>query len=61
MNNLKDIFDQEEQSIDVNTQLQPTGTIATNLPTTEGEASPYVKFGYGPNTIYNHNQGQVSV
>ena len=26
-----------------------------------GEENPYVRFGYGPLTICNHTQGQVSV
>ena len=59
--NLKEILYQSKQSIDVNMQFHPTGTLATTLLNPPGEENPYVQFLYGPQKIFNHTQGQLSV
>ena len=38
-----------------------TDTLTTTFQKPAGEANPYVRFGYGPLTIFNHTRGQVSV
>ena len=41
-------------------EITKTGTLATNFNKPAGEANPYVRFGYGPLTIFNHTWGKVS-
>ena len=50
--NLKDILDQAKQSIDENKSERPTGTLATTLHKSAGEANTYVRFGYVPHKIF---------
>ena len=45
----------------VKNQLHPTGTLSKTFHKPAGEANTYVKFGYVPQKICNHNQGQFSV
>ena len=52
--NLNYILEQPKQSIYVNSQLHPTGTLATTLIKPAGEENPYVQFVYGTLTILNH-------
>ena len=40
--------------------IPKTSTLATAFHRTIGEENPYVLFVYGPLTICNHTQGQVS-
>ena len=58
-NNLKYILD-KKQSIEVNKSEHPTVTLSTTPHKTVGEANLYVHFGYGPQTIHNNTQRQVS-
>ena len=37
-----------------------TGTLTTTFYIPAGEANPCVRFGYGPQTIFNHTRAQVS-
>ena len=53
-------MDKAYQSIDVNKQLHPTGTINTTFHKLAGKANMYVQFGYGPQTVCNQTQRQVS-
>ena len=50
--NLKDILNQEMQSIDANKSEHPTDTLVTTFQNPAGEANTYVPFGYGPQTIW---------
>ena len=47
--------------IDINNYEHPTGTLTMNFLKPEGEANTYIRFGYGPQRIFYHNLGQVSV
>ena len=60
MNNLKDILDQANQSINVNNKLHSAGTLTMNFHKPAGMANPYVRFEYDPQTIFNQTLGQVS-
>ena len=61
VNNFKEILDQLKQSINLNRQLHSTRPLAMDLLKPAGEANPYFRFGYGPQKIFNHTQGQVLV
>ena len=61
MNNLKDILEQETQSIGINASLHPTDTLVTTIHKPAGEANLYVRFRYGQQKNYNHIWGQVSL
>ena len=40
-------------------EITKNGTLTTTLHKPAGEANLYVRFGYGPLTIYNHTRGKV--
>ena len=42
-------------------EITKTVTFATNFHKPVRGSNPYVRFGYGPLTIFNHTRGQVSV
>ena len=50
-NNLKDILDQGNQSIEYKKSEHPTGTIATTFHKPAGEANMYIRFWYSPHTV----------
>ena len=60
MNNLKNILDQENHSIKLDKYEHPTVTIATTLHKPVWGANPYVRFGYVPQTIFEHTWVQLS-
>ena len=41
-------------------EITKTRSLATTFIIPAEEAKPYVRFGYGPLTIFNHTQGQFS-
>ena len=41
-------------------KITKTGTLATTFHRSTGEANPYVRFGYGPMTIFDHTRGNFS-
>ena len=41
--------------------ITKTDTLATTFHNTMGEVNPYVRFGYGPQTICNQTQVKVSI
>ena len=57
---LKDVFYQENKSIDINKQLHLTVPLAETFYKPAGEANPYLRFGYIPQIISNHTQVLVS-
>ena len=54
-------LDKIKQSNNTNKQLHLTGTLNMNLLKPAKEANPYFRFGYVPQTILNHTQGQLLV
>ena len=60
MMNLKYILDKSKQYIDVKKYENPTGTLDTTFLKPVVGVNPFVRFGYDPQTICNHTQGQVS-
>ena len=56
---MEEILYQAKQSIDIKERLRSTGTLTTTFQKYVGEANTYVWFGYGPQKILNHAQGQV--
>ena len=50
--NLKDILDQENQSIEANKFEHPYGTLATTFHKPVGEGNLYIRFLYIPQTIF---------
>ena len=61
MKNLKYISDKENLLIEANKSEHPTAPLVTNLHKPTGEENLYVRFGYIPQTIFNHTPGQVSL
>ena len=61
MNNLKEVLYQINKSIEANKSEQPTVTLTLTFHKPVGEENPYVRSGYGPQKLFNHTQGQVSV
>ena len=53
-------FLEANQCIDGNMCNKKPGNLVTNFHNTVGEANLYVRFGYSPLEIWNHNQGNVS-
>ena len=58
-NNLKDVLYQAKQSIPVNKKLHPAGTLVKIFQKAAEGANPYVRFGYVPQTVFNHTRGEV--
>ena len=52
MNNSNKGLDKEKQSIEANKYEHPTGTLTTTFHKPTGEANIYIRFGYGPQTIF---------
>ena len=58
---MKEILNQANNSVEANRYEHPTVILATTFYKPVGEANQYVRFVYGPLTIFNHTWGQVSV
>ena len=58
--NLKGVLDQANQYIGFKNNVRPTVTLATTFLNLSGEVNLYVQFLYGPQTIWNHTQRQIS-
>ena len=56
-----DILDQAKKSMEAKKYEYPTGTLNMTFQKPAGEANLYVQFLYGPQTIFNHTLGKVSV
>ena len=48
------------KAIEANNYEHPEGTLITAFHKPAGEANKFVRFGYGPQTIFNHTRGKLS-